>query len=381
MALPEMAYYDIRWHFLEHANDMSHGDEPGTLVRPLLIAGVGSVLVAIAIGVSLLIVDGEGEPPAIRESAGPVMPAPGVAAPSPIEDDTIPGSVGAPPPSFDVVRINPRGDAVMAGRAAPGATVTIRDGDDVLGEATADVRGEWVFVPGRPLAPGSRRLLLDATGADGVRTESDSAVVLVVPEHGRDVTGRPGGGGSLAVAVPRDGQGPSRVLQTPAKGIEGPRGLALDVLDYDSSGHLAIGGRAKPRDTVRVYLDNEHLGDATADAAGRWSLTPDHVSRPGLYTLRADAVSETGQVLARVTTPFSHAEPLDLAPGDAFVVVQPGNSLWRLARRTYGSGFAYSLIFEANREQIGDPDLIYPGQVFALPVDAGSARVSGGAGR
>ena len=56
-----------------------------------------------------------------------------------------------------------------------------------------------------------------------------------------------------------------------------------------------------------------------------------------------------------------------MAPG-TFIIVQPGNSLWRLARRSYGSGFQYAVIFEANRDQIKDPDLIYPGQVFTMPV-------------
>ena len=79
-------------------------------------------------------------------------------------------------------------------------------------------------------------------------------------------------------------------------------------------------------------------------------------------------MNDRGMVLARVSLPFSRAEPLtDMAPG-TFVIVQPGNSLWRLARRTYGSGFQYAVIFEANRDQIKDPDLIYPGQVFTMPV-------------
>ncbi len=48
-------------------------------------------------------------------------------------------------------------------------------------------------------------------------------------------------------------------------------------------------------------------------------------------------------------------------------MVQPGNSLWRIANHVYGSGFQYTLIYEANDDQIRDPDLIYPGQMFALP--------------
>ena len=54
-------------------------------------------------------------------------------------------------------------------------------------------------------------------------------------------------------------------------------------------------------------------------------------------------------------------------PGDSVVFVQPGNSLWRIARRNYGRGIQYTVIYEANRRQIGDPSLIYPGQVFVLP--------------
>lgn len=56
-----------------------------------------------------------------------------------------------------------------------------------------------------------------------------------------------------------------------------------------------------------------------------------------------------------------------LPEGQRYVVIQPGDYLWKIARRTYGQGIRYLTIFEANREQIRDPDLIYPGQVFVLP--------------
>ena len=47
--------------------------------------------------------------------------------------------------------------------------------------------------------------------------------------------------------------------------------------------------------------------------------------------------------------------------------MQPGFSLWRIARENYGDGFLYVKVFEANKDQIRDPDLIYPGQIFTLP--------------
>lgn len=50
------------------------------------------------------------------------------------------------------------------------------------------------------------------------------------------------------------------------------------------------------------------------------------------------------------------------------MIVQPGNSLWRIARRTLGGGIHYSEIYQANRDQIRDPNLIYPGQIFTVPL-------------
>ena len=47
--------------------------------------------------------------------------------------------------------------------------------------------------------------------------------------------------------------------------------------------------------------------------------------------------------------------------------VQPGNTLWAIARERYGEGILYVAVFEANKDLIRDPDLIYPGQIFRLP--------------
>ena len=55
------------------------------------------------------------------------------------------------------------------------------------------------------------------------------------------------------------------------------------------------------------------------------------------------------------------------ATGD--VVVNPGNSLWHIARKLYGAGYHYTVIFGANLEIIGDPNLIYPGQRLNLPLE------------
>ena len=88
---------------------------------------------------------------------------------------------------------------------------------------------------------------------------------------------------------------------------------------------------------------------------------------PGMHTLRIDMIGADGSVVARVETPFERSSVVADLKGKGFIVVQPGNSLWRIARRTYGRGLHYTVIHQANNDQIADPHLIYPGQIFVLP--------------
>jgi len=301
--------------------------------------------------------EGEPSPEAVSEEAAP-------------EEGAVPAVTPAGvAPSFDIVRVGPTGDAVIAGRAAPGAEVTVRDGDKVLGTVQADERGEWVLLPSEPFASGVHELSVTAKLPDQKEVASEHVVVLAVPE--RKAGAVPGEEEeALAVLVPREGSGISRVLQFPEGEAAGPvEGVTLDTLNYTEDGGVAMTGRARPGAMVNVYLDNEFIGSAMADEEGRWELTPESKVPPGLYTLRVDEIGEEGEVTARIETPILHAEPEEIeeAMRTGLAVVQPGNSLWRIARRTYGGGRHYTLIFEANKDQIRDPDLIYPGQIFSLP--------------
>ncbi|MBM3549233.1 MAG: LysM peptidoglycan-binding domain-containing protein [Alphaproteobacteria bacterium] len=282
------------------------------------------------------------------------------------------------PPSFDVVRVSPDGKAVIAGRAAPGASVTVKDGDKTIGTVTADNRGEWVLLPSSPLTPGGRTLTLDAQVGNGTTVVSEREVVLVVPERQRDIAGQAATqpSQSLALSVPSAGaSGPSTVLQAPPTArpapapapVQAPQGqVTVDVIDYDKTGRVIFSGKATTDGEVRVYLNNRIVGESKA-GGGQWNMTPEDEVAAGNYTLRADLLGSSGRVIARVELPFQRAQvtPEILAGGK--VVVQPGHSLWRIARQAYGGGVLYTLIYTANAEQIRDPDLIYPGQVFQVP--------------
>ena len=175
----------------------------------------------------------------------------------------------------------------------------------------------------------------------------------------------------IAVVVPRHGAGPARILQQPGTEGEGigNGSLILDSVDYDDDGRAVIGGRANAGAALIVYLDNIPVGEALTGEDGRWVMTPEDLVPVGLHRLRVDQIESDGRVLARVETPFSRADTIASHPDENFVTVQPGNSLWRIARTTYGQGTRYTVIYETNKEQIRDPDLIYPGQIFRLPSD------------
>lgn len=328
------------------------GDKRNAAARLALIAATAALVAAAGVALVLSVPDEEA---AGRQRAGKAPPERAAAVPS--ASPSIP-SRAAVPPSFDVVRIDREGNAVMAGRAEPGSTVSIRDGGTEVGRVAADHRGEWVFVPAAPLAPGSRELGLEMRTKQGETAASGTSVVLFVPER------EPGSKGALALKV--DEGGASTMLQRPAG--DGPMAITIDFVDHDERGRVAVSGTAPPGARVQLYLDTTFIGRARAGADGVWRVVPEIDLTPGMYTLRADQVEETGRVAGRVALPFVWNEPpKDLRPGTG-VVVRPGDSLWAIARRAYGRGIQYTIIFEANRSQIRDPDLIYPGQIFGLPV-------------
>ncbi|MGR3270353.1 LysM peptidoglycan-binding domain-containing protein [Thalassococcus profundi] len=150
--------------------------------------------------------------------------------------------------------------------------------------------------------------------------------------------------------------------------------VSLEAITYEDDGDVVLTGRGSGVGNVRIYLDNTPVTASRIRADGRWRARLPDVAT-GTYTLRVDEVDAGGTVTSRVESPFLResravldaAAALSGAERVKAVTVQPGNTLWAIARDRYGEGIAYVRVFEANRDQIRDPDLIYPGQVFSIP--------------
>ena len=137
---------------------------------------------------------------------------------------------------------------------------------------------------------------------------------------------------------------------------------------------MQLAGRAPSDGLIRIYLDNQPVTDVPVRQDGTWAMDMPEVDT-GIYTLRIDEVDADGTVASRIETPFKRESKAVLqASSDAqgglpasAVTVQKGSTLWAISRARYGLGIQYVRIFEANRDRIRDPDLIYPGQIFQLP--------------
>ncbi len=157
---------------------------------------------------------------------------------------------------------------------------------------------------------------------------------------------------------------------TPPEALEN---IEIDTISYSQTGDVELAGRAQSEaEVVRVYVNNRPVADIEVDASGRWRGELPQIDT-GVYTLRVDELDQSGDVTSRVETPFKREDPEALAEADDAtalakrITVQTGNTLWGISRDRYGDGRLYVQVFEANRDNIRNPDLIFPGQVFDLP--------------
>ncbi len=328
------------------------------------------------------------------------------------------------PPRFDVVRVDGGGFATIAGTVAPGGLVSIRvDGVEVV-QAKADTGGQFATlltltpsdaarvlslvlltengeVPGVEtvvLAPFAAPVVADVVAAPDeiVEAKTDTAEGEAVVAKPADAVEVPATEAPVVAELAVVELAPPaallispdsvKILQQPAPVADMPAPkVQIDTIAYGAQEDVLIGGRAGMSSAVRLYLDGAVVAEVITDAAGKWDVVLPEVP-VGLHQLRADQVDETGKVVARYETPFKREQPVvevaqplapvaaaletlpKPAPAPIRVTVQPGLTLWEIARDNFGEGVMYVQVFEANRDKIKDPDLIYPGQVVTVPV-------------
>lgn len=250
----------------------------------------------------------------------------------------------------------------------PGAAATAQDPailegegpDDVADVASATPPDDNVVADGLETGPVVReaapvRVDSEAVPGTNIAIEASPDTAPVPGDAPRLFRAGPGG-----IAVIAQSSGAPRAVQT----------LGIDAITYDAAGSVSLAGTGVENTELRIYLDNRPVQLARVGQGGTWSSPLPNVDS-GVYTLRIDALDADGEVQSRVETPFQRTAPAVAAAsrrdGVTAITVQPGFTLWAISEGYFGDGVQFVQIFETNRDQIRDPDLIFPGQVFNLP--------------
>ena len=253
-------------------------------------------------------------------------------------------------PAFDLVRVDEDGSAIIAGSAKPNSEVRLLVDGKELETAEADASGAFAILTTIPSGEKPLELQLEDVNDSNIKSAD---TVLIIPNKEAEVSG------PKIIIAESDGK---IIVQEQNDVAPKIQPLSLDTINYAASGDVILAGRASSEQIVRVYVDNKPvvLGEVTD---GKWNFEIPNIEE-GIYTLRVDAINNEGKVVDRVESPFQRVIR-EMEDGQA--TIQPGFTLWKLAELKYGFGMRYVQIFEANRDSIKDPDLIYPGQVFQIP--------------
>ncbi len=266
-------------------------------------------------------------------------------------------------PSFDVVVIEPDGEGVVAGRAAPGWHVSVENAGTKVAAATTDAQGEWSAVLEKPLPAGDHTLSLKITSPDGtraltsqqrVRVEVGNATKAAAPpaepaassaasqaktppaedaasSTATQVTGSevktapaspvaeqsaaaPKQAQDLALAEP---QGTTRAVSpgteasTPA--AQAPK-IVFKTVDYEDTGaavgSVSITGTSDPGATIKVYSNEELLATVRADRDGIWNVVAEKELGTGQHNFRAERINAaTGEATAQAMVAIERLVP------------------------------------------------------------------------
>lgn len=263
-------------------------------------------------------------------------------------------------PSFDVVRIEPSGEGVIAGRAEPGWAVRIESGTAIIAETTADDEGAWSVVLEKPLPSGDHSLSLRAVSPDGMRALTSQQSV--------QVAGAKAKGEAVAEAEPAKAPEPAKEAAAPAASNEPqiaaeapkpeqqaedsslasqPQPVVPDEnappperakppvrirnVEYQDSGpdsgKMSISGTGDPNLHVFFFFDEDPIGRVTIEADGTYSFEIEKKLPPGEHTIHADTFDEkTGMVAGRASVNIGREPEAAAPPVAAQAPAEPGQA-------------------------------------------------------
>jgi len=398
-------------------------------VRSILyiLFALGGVLVAIAL--SMVLFDDEGD-----QQVQPQSPPIELSKPAADKAETLdsgkdsdtslqpPNATPAAPLTIDLARVKPDGAAVFAGTAAPNAKIRIFEGDILLGETVANANGEWVIVLEKSLAAGQHLISVAMERSDGTTEMADRSLaveiyqdtetkplVALLPETATEVpvliqspddvdkaklaataseataseaTASEATASEAIVVDPAkaDAAMPETAAAAPGKAQANSQiaasqiaALAPSAIVWRDASRILISGTSRGGVRVAVNDAKGQFGEALVLADGAWQVAGSLDMDIAVNQLRFALFDDANQIIARYDLPVKARDLAKGQDGSPLVVVNKGDMLWRIAYHQLGEGVKYVDIVRRNQQDIADPDLIYPKQIFAVPQSSATA--------
>ena len=253
-------------------------------------------------------------------------------------------------PEFDIVRIDKTGHVIIAGRWSPHKNISVVVNGKIIATELTNEYGEFAYSSVRPWAPGNYTIAL--LGADP-EIKSNDKVFVFVSERGAS--------NSVSLLMTKDG---STVLQAPSVLYDGD--LVVSKIDYLSGGRVVVTGNALPRLRVSLTLNGKYMGFARVSDHKHFGLGADvgELEVGKEYELGIRLHDGDGRTISHVSRKF--VMPEMTGDEDTYYTVRRGDCLWIIARNFMRRGILFSII--AERNNIKNPDLIFPKQRLQIPV-------------
>lgn len=253
-------------------------------------------------------------------------------------------------PMFDIVRIEPEGTIVVAGRWMADKSISIVIDGKVVATERTDSNGEFVYAPARVFDAGNYTISL--IGVEPEIKSEENVFIYISPRGYKN---------SVSLLMTKDG---STLLQAPTLLTDGD--LVVSKIDYLDTGRIVVTGDALPRLRASLSLNDKYLGFAKVSDHKHFGLGADvgELKVGKKYTLTIRLHDGDGRTIAQVGHTF--VMPEMTGDDDTYYTVRKGDCLWIIARNFLRKGVLFSII--AERNNIENPDLIFPKQLLQIPV-------------
>ena len=248
------------------------------------------------------------------------------------------------------MRINKNGDVIIAGKTLPDTELYLFDGNDKLATLNSDSHGDWMWMSEDPLKPGIKRFNLKLSKNKENFSSQNNVIILVEKNKPKFP--------KIIKFSSNDNAGIN--ILTSEKKLNG---LGLDTIEYYEDKKLKISGRATPNSKIELFLSDIVYEETFADLDGVWKIELNEIEFLK-YELKIETHINNEKIAIKTSILEDFKSSLLI---EKKIVVEDGNSLWRIAKRTLGGGIYYSEIYKNNIKKINNPDLIFPGQVFNIP--------------